>query len=61
MDGWVWRETEEKIKTFKLVINTDLENNRDYLLSSVKKTLKGYANTLQIRNYNFFHYDSVYF
>ena len=42
MDGWVWRETEEKIKTFKLVINTDLENNRDYLLSSVKKTLKGY-------------------
>ena len=61
INGWAWREMEEKIKTFKLVINTDLENNRDYLLSSVKKLLKGYANTLQIRNYNFFHYDSEIF
>ena len=59
--GWAWRETEEKIKTFKLFINTNLDSNRDYLLTSVKKLLKGYANTLQIKNYNFFHYDSRFF
>lgn len=58
-EGWRHRSFSKPIKTSKISINSDLDNNREELLSSITKLVKRYSNTIQVM-YNdiFFNYRS---